>query len=81
MATFPLDIVKRAWERSGGRCECTRTTHGHLIPHRKALVWANRGRSGRGCWEPHSRSRLHLPTSTDCLIYCWDCHHPTFQEH
>jgi len=78
MASFPTEIVIAAWRRSGGYCECTRTTHGHSAPHNKMLVWDNRGREGRGCWEAHSRSGEHKPTTTDCLIYCWDCHSATF---
>lgn len=41
--SFPSYIIEQAWQRAGGRCEeC-----------KKKLVWSNRGRNGRGSWEPH----------------------------
>lgn len=44
---FPADLVKQAWERAGGRCECTRK-HDHTGRCYRRLVWENRGREGRG---------------------------------
>jgi len=52
---FPEDVVRRAWARAGGHCECSRKTHGHPYGRcNKELVWENRGReTGRGAWEAH----------------------------
>jgi hypothetical protein len=75
---FLDSIVKRAWQRAGGRCECRRTTHDHYGRCGKALVWVNRDREGRGKWEAHSVSGLHRGSASDCQILCWGCHRSTF---
>ena len=43
----------------------------------KQLVWANRGRTGRGAWEAHHRVRDGPDTLSNCEILCWDCHSRT----
>lgn len=55
MGEFPEDVVRRAWARADGRCECHRKTHEHpYVRCNKELVWENRGReTGRGAWEAH----------------------------
>ena len=75
---FSESIVERAWNRSGGYCECRRVTHGHAVPCNKKLSWGNRGREGWGKWEAHSISGLHKESVSDCQILCWDCHKSTF---
>jgi len=75
---FSQTIVEAAWRRSGGYCECNRTTHNHRTPCHKALSWGNRGRDGWGKWEAHSISGLHRDSISDCQIMCWDCHKSTF---
>lgn len=30
IVAFSADVVRRAWQRAGGRCECTRKTHDHI---------------------------------------------------
>ena len=77
---FPESVVKEAWKNAGGRCECRRTTHGHSVPCNKELVWENRGRSGRGCWEAHHKvaeSSGGSNTLSNCEILCFDCHSKT----
>lgn len=80
--------VKKSWQRAANGnpqprpayCECTRVTHDHARGRcKKELVWANRGREGKGKWEAHSRSGKHHDSSVDCLIYCWSCHKSTFK--
>jgi len=75
---FSDDVVGQAWSRAGGRCECRRTTHGHTGRCNKELVWANRGREGRGAWEAHHISSSGGDTLSNCEILCWDCHTRTF---
>lgn len=74
---FPDSVVQQAWQRAGGRCECTRITHGHGARCNKQLVWANRGREGRGAWEAHHRRKGGPDTLSNCEILCWDCHKRT----
>jgi 5-methylcytosine-specific restriction endonuclease McrA len=80
LGTFPEDVVRQAWSRSRGYCECTRTSHGHRVPCGKPLVWENRGRQGTGAWEAHHRVSQDAggPETVDnCEILCWDCHSRT----
>ncbi len=79
MAEFPDSIVEQAWVRSGGYCECERTTHGHTGKCHKILLKGDRGnRSDTFCWEAHSKSELHLDSLSDCEILCCKCHYATF---
>lgn len=75
---FPDDVVRQAWRRSGGRCECTSKSHGHAVPCNKLLVWENRGKDGAtGCWEAHHVNSKCDPIYSNCLILCCDCHTKT----
>jgi len=80
--SFPESELKKAWERAGGRCECTRTTHSnHRGKCDKQLVWENHGRGeGRGAWEAHHITAGGPSIASNCEILCWDCHRqtPTF---
>ncbi len=66
--SFSNKVVLETWERSAGRCERCR----------KQLSFESRGRKDRGNWEAHSRSGLHLDSTSDCSILCWDCHKATY---
>jgi hypothetical protein len=74
MFEFDDDVVEKAWDRAKGHCECTRKTHGISGRCNKQLVWANRGRQGRGCWEAHHINSNRPGTLSNCEILCWDCH-------
>ena len=50
---FSQTVIDQAWQRSGGRCECTRNSHGHYSRCNKQLDKSNPGRTGKGCWEAH----------------------------
>ncbi len=64
---FSLQTVQSAWNRAGGKCErCG-----------KQLVWENRGRSGRGCWEAHHKNTSKGDELSNCEIVCFDCHSNT----
>lgn len=71
---FSDDVIKRAWDRSGGTCECTKTTHGHGRVCRKRLLEQYRGddESDSG-WEAQSISGADTNDLDDCEIRCWDC--------
>ncbi|RKY39224.1 MAG: hypothetical protein DRP72_00355 [Candidatus Omnitrophota bacterium] len=77
---FSDEVVRQAWIRAGGKCECKRTTHNHYYGRcNKDLVWENRGREeGRGAWEAHHISSTGGDTLSNCEILCWDCHRQTF---
>ena len=76
---FPDSVVDEAWTRSGGKCECTRVTHGHTGRCNKAVLKSSRGRdSGDYGWEAHHVSALASDTLSNCEILCWNpCHKAT----
>lgn len=76
---FPNDVVEAAWKRSGGYCECTRTTHDHNARRcSKPLVKQNRGPETNGAWEAHHINANGPAVLSNCQIMCWKCHKLTF---
>ena len=66
-------IVKQAWERSGGRCECTQQMHNHTTRCNKRLLELYRGDTEvEEGWEAESKSGSYTDLS-DCNIMCADC--------
>lgn len=77
--SFSDDVVKKAFSRADGKCECKRSRHNHPYGRcGKELVWDNRGRnSGRGAWEAHHINANGDDNLSNCEILCWDCHKET----
>jgi hypothetical protein len=72
---FSDEIVKRAWMRSGGVCECTREKHVHSGGCKQRLDKDQRGNMDNPHgWEAHSVSGLHKNIASDCEILCRDCY-------
>ncbi len=72
---FAESVVKQAWERAGGQCECRRRTHSHFyIPCGKQLRWEVRGKASQGGWESHQTRIGGGDTLENCEILCWQCH-------
>ncbi len=75
---FSESVISQAWSRAGGKCQCRRITHNHYyVGCNKQLVWSNRGRTGRGCWEAHHINSNGPDTLSNCEILCFDCHSKT----
>lgn len=74
---FPDDVVEAAWARSGGRCECGRTSHGHGQRCKKELYKSSRGLESLMGWEPHHINSNGEPVLSNCEILCQDCHKAT----
>ena len=73
MSEFSENIVEKAWERSGGVCECHYTAHGHQSQCGKTLLKAyRRDRYSFFGWEAHSKSGQYLNSPDDCEILCWE---------
>ncbi len=70
MDQFPIEVVRQAWHRVGGKCErCS-----------GPLFWASRGTEGIYSWEAHHRIAFTSGgTSTlyNCEILCQECHKKT----
>ncbi len=77
---FPDDVVKQAWDRAGGRCECTRRNHGHRERCNRPLIWFYRGLELPGGWEAHHKTAGKAggaDTLSNCEILCQACHKAT----
>ncbi|MBA7545837.1 hypothetical protein ES705_38215 [subsurface metagenome] len=74
---FSESVIDQAWKRSGGACECRRTSHDHGSICKKNLIKSNRGRDGYGCWEAHHINANGGDGLSNCEILCWDCHKKT----
>ena len=71
---FSEAIIKEAWERAGGKCECVRVSHAHPYGRcGKSLVWANRGRDWEGGWMPYCRDASAGDVVANCKIICSVC--------
>ena len=65
---IPDSVVEEAWKQAEEKCEnCC-----------KQLIWENRGREGRGCWEAHHKETVQDATISNCQILCFECHSETF---
>jgi len=72
---FPQDVVDQAWERSGGRCECTRSSHPHGAKRcPKKLNKGSRGKESEMGWEAHHIVTTGPATLSNCQILCMECH-------
>lgn len=78
---FSDSVVQAAWQRAGGCCECTRSTHGHAGRCNARLVWAARGvERGIGGWEAHHKTSVAAggaDVENNCEILCQPCHKKT----
>lgn len=71
---FSEEVVKEAWKRSGGHCECKRTTHTHSSRCNKLLNWDSRGKESEYGWEAHHIIASGPDTVNNCEILCQKCH-------
>jgi hypothetical protein len=70
---FTEAIIRQAWLRSGGRCECTKQTHTHIGRCNRKLLELYRGDDETIYgWEAQSKSGTYKDLD-DCEIVCLDC--------
>ena len=78
---FSDSVVQQAWQRSGGCCECVRSTHGHAGRCDVRLIWGARGNDKvLGGWEAHHKTSVEAGGSdalSNCEILCIPCHEKT----
>ncbi len=75
--SFSDNVVSTAWNRAGGKCECTRKGCDHTGRCNKALNWGERGKETAGGWEAHHINRNGGDVLSNCEILCQDCHKNT----
>jgi hypothetical protein len=78
---FPLQVIREAWQRADGRCECDRNYHTHKIDNQRCeelLVWELMDRIGeKGAWKAHHKIPVVNGGHEDlhnCEILCCECH-------
>ena len=70
---FSEKVLREAFSRSGGRCECRRASHRHgdqRCP--KTLAWTSHGKEPEG-WEAHHIAAEGPDTASNCEILCFSC--------
>ena len=79
---FSSLIIKEAWERCGGCCECTNNQHDHSGRCKQLLTWFRRGINIDGGWEPQHITPIEEGGTDDrinCKIVCIKCYHGQLQ--
>jgi len=72
-------VLRQAWDRASGQCECMRRTHKHFYaPCGRSLRWEKRGEATPGGWQSHQRSVLDGEAASNIEILCLECHDATF---
>jgi len=74
---FTEDVVKSAFERCGGQCECELRGCGHVGECPQIFRYEDRATSERTGWQAHHKipvSENGPATVENCQILCTDCH-------
>jgi hypothetical protein len=76
---IPDDVIRKAWERASGQCECEKRNHPHFyVPCAKPLVWENRGKKGWGGWDVKLRDPNKSETADNLEVLCITCSELTY---
>ena len=70
---FSEKVLREAFSRSGGRCECRVASHRHgdqRCP--KTLAWSLRGKEPEG-WAAHPVAAEGPEAASNCEILCFSC--------
>jgi hypothetical protein len=68
-------VIKEAWERASGQCECQHRNHSHFyVPCGKPLVMENRGKMSWGGWELKQLDPNKGETLSNCELVCMTCY-------
>ena len=67
-----LALVQSAWQRAGGRCECTHAGHGHEGRCNAMLYWGMQNSSSEGGWYADLRHGA-MPNLSSIKILCAEC--------
>ncbi len=71
---FSEEVIKQAWERVEGQCECRKRTHSHFYaPCGQHLVWGRRGKDDREGWEARRLAPDGGDVLSNCIILCSNC--------
>jgi hypothetical protein len=71
---FSDSIIKQAWKRAGGMCECKRLSHGHQnMRCSQELAFYNQCGKGIDAWEAYHLDPSGGDILTNCEILCLKC--------
>ncbi|MDD4335458.1 MAG: hypothetical protein PHY77_07615 [Desulfotomaculaceae bacterium] len=70
---FSADVVKAAFIRSDGECECTKSNHKHSGRCNNLMIYSMRGMDLPGGWETDRVNSDSPPVAVNCRIICMDC--------
>jgi hypothetical protein len=74
---FSDEVLRQAWKRSGGKCECQVRTHSHGFNQCSELLgWDKRGQREAEGWEAGYRTSVDAggdESLANCEIRCWEC--------
>ena len=74
-------VLRQAWQRSEGKCQCTRIDHGHpYVRCNKRLVWERQDKLVPGGWRIRKRIGYGKNATSACEILCWECFQKAIQE-
>jgi len=73
-------VLRQVWQRSEGKCQCTRLDHGHpYVRCNKPLLWDKQDKPHPGGWGVHRRLGYGRNAVTSCEILCWECYQKVTQ--
>jgi 5-methylcytosine-specific restriction endonuclease McrA len=74
---FPEDVVRAAFDRCGGQCECELKGCRHPAGCPEVFMFEDRATSNRRGWQAHHKVPVAeggTGTLENCQILCMDCH-------
>jgi hypothetical protein len=72
---FSDEVLKEAWEKAGGQCECNRRTHRHFYtPCGRLLKWEKRNDVTEGGWEAREIDSFAGNNASNCIVLCMECY-------
>jgi hypothetical protein len=74
------EVVRQAWQRSEGKCQCTLLDHNHpYVRCNKPLVWNKQDKPYTSGWRVHHRLSYGKNAVATCEILCWECYQKVTQ--
>jgi hypothetical protein len=75
------EVFEKLWQRSGGKCECTRSSHNHsYIRCNKKLTREMQDKPGIGGWKLYQRYAYSGNDPGAYAVYCTECYRKIAEE-
>jgi hypothetical protein len=69
------EVFEKIWQRSGGKCECARTSHNHsYIRCNKKLIIESQDKPVAGGWKLYQHFAYGGNDMNAYAVYCWECY-------